>query len=62
MWWCAPVGSRAVATKTKEMLDKKIKEYKEYLLELQQQKDLYETLRKEIWDRCACREAAGSGI
>jgi len=43
---------QAVATKTQEQLKTKIKEYKEYLLELQQQKDLYETLRKEIWDRC----------
>merc|ERR1719174_3665130 len=44
--------SAAVAKKTAELLANKITEYKAYLLELQEQKDLYQSLTKEIWDRC----------
>jgi hypothetical protein len=42
----------SVANKTKTLLDGKINAFKDYLLQLQEQKDSYETLTKEIYDRC----------
>jgi hypothetical protein len=43
---------QSVANKTKSMLETKITSYKDYLLELQEQKDSYESLAKEIYERC----------
>jgi hypothetical protein len=43
---------QSIVTKTKTMLESKITNYKDYLLELQEQKDSYESLAKEIYERC----------
>jgi hypothetical protein len=44
--------------KTRKTIEKQITDYKEYLLQLQEQKDQYESLMTELWQRCNELKAA----
>merc|ERR1712046_413141 len=40
------------SAKTRQTIEKQISDYKEYLLQLQEQKDQYESLIAQQWEKC----------
>jgi len=49
--------SETVQQRVKDRLDKEVESIKKYLLELQDQRDLYRTITENIWGRCAAIKA-----